>query len=261
MGSNDTTERRQLIKLEIMSIINASPEAMHSIGGLFDRLRDKVTHQEVERAITCLLANNHIKKLGAHVFGFGNGEQIKPFNMDKYDPFALDKPTAQPQFEVPPKRGPKPKPQQKKTMQEWSGGTKQPEPEKPAATESEQPAKIDNSFLNSFQQVILPLTSLVDEANDRLQQIEKDLRECHLFIQEQQLAPCPKCHETQWTRLINIDTPERDTHMHGLAICCFNCGIQTRPDYWFISDPATAFSALYDTYEKWGSKPSKGEAA
>lgn len=82
-------QRYQLIKDEIMHTIHASPEAMHSIKGLHEGLKDKVIRTEIERAVACLLARQHIKKMGAHVFGLGNLDGIKPYPLNEYRHDAL----------------------------------------------------------------------------------------------------------------------------------------------------------------------------
>jgi hypothetical protein len=137
-------ERYQLVKDEIMHTINQSPEAMHSIGGLSERLKDRVTRTEIERAVACLLARQHIKKLGAYVFGLGTGEGITPYPLDNYNPDALpatnkpDQSNKQRIAEAERKR--QEQAGQKKTFQNWAGGEKTPA-DKPAvpAVQTTQP--------------------------------------------------------------------------------------------------------------------------
>lgn len=180
-------KRIHQIKQEIIASINASPEALHSVGGLTDRFDGKITRPEIERAVACLLAGQHIKKLGAHVFGFGNGGDIKPFDMTGYDPLALKPPVVT-------------KPAQKKTMQQWSGGDKNVAntPPKPAAVKPTLPAsKADTvqsdivSLANKLKQthitivdlelklqVLTKLSTLLDNSiGDVLAEIKTDLEE------------------------------------------------------------------------------------
>lgn len=121
-------QRYQLIKDEIMYLISLSPEAMHSIGGLHDRLKDKVTRVEIDRAVACLLSRQHIKKLGAYVFGLGTGDGITPYPLDDYQADALtasNQPAASNKHKI---AAAEQKRQQqignKKTLQAGSGGEK-----------------------------------------------------------------------------------------------------------------------------------------
>lgn len=117
-------QRNQLIKDEIMFLIGVSPEAMHSVGGLHDRLKDRVERREIERAVACLLGRQHIKKLGKYVFGLGTNEGITPYELKGYQPNALplmvktEKSPKQQIAEAENKR--KQQSNGKKTMQEWS---------------------------------------------------------------------------------------------------------------------------------------------
>ena len=120
--------RYELIKDEIMYIISLSPEAMHSIGGMHERLKDKVLRTEIERSVACLLARQHIKKLGAYVFGLGTKEGIKPYPLDDYNPGALqaaDKPqTSNKQKIADAEKKRREQSAGKKTMQDWHNGSK-----------------------------------------------------------------------------------------------------------------------------------------
>lgn len=156
-------DRYQRVKDEIMYLINLSPEAMHSIGGMHERLKDKVTRTEIERAVACLLARQHIKKLGAYVFGFGTGEDIKPYDLTDHDPNALpvieqpDKSNKQKIAEAEQRR------QQsagKKTLQDWSTGNNKQEKQTVKAEDTPKPPSEEASNINYA----------LDQLRDRLSQ-------------------------------------------------------------------------------------------
>lgn len=121
-------QRYQQVKDELMYIISLSPQAMHSASGMHDRLKDKVTRTEIERGVACLLSRQHIKKLGAHVFGIGTGEGIKPYSLENHDPDALksvDKPQTSNKDKIRHGEQKLAAGSKKKSLKDWAGGEKQ----------------------------------------------------------------------------------------------------------------------------------------
>lgn len=149
-------DRYQLVKDEIMHIMKCTPAANYSVSSLHDRLKNKVTRTEIDRAVACLLSRQHITRVKRHTYGLG---ETKPYDLSEYDEKALPDMTSpamsnkQRIAEAEKKREQQ---QQSKSFKHWSGGDKS-----DTATEHEQAVLRDKALAEAvlpvFAEIFTPI--------------------------------------------------------------------------------------------------------
>lgn len=77
------------------------------------------------------------------------------------------------------------------------------------------------------------------------------------FMRDNKIKQCPICGVGDYVQLTHWQpiNPEHDDN--AIIIQCDDCGIQTKPQYWFINNPDSALPALFDAYKCWNNRPSE----
>jgi transcription elongation factor Elf1 len=115
--------------------------------------------------------------------------------------------------------------------------------------------------MNIFQPLIDHADAVTREANT----LHQAVKDCHDLMELTELVPCPACSRIGGhgdPRLVSVPPTIDAPNCHGLAVRCGECGIQTAPHYWHITEPeASPYSALYDAYDAWGFSQTAKERA
>ncbi len=115
--------------------------------------------------------------------------------------------------------------------------------------------------MSIFQPLIDQADAITREAN----KLHDAVKDCHDLIEQTELVPCPACSRIGNhgdPQLVSVPATIEAPNAHGLAVRCCQCGIQTAPEYWHLTDPETSpYSALYAAYDAWGfAQPEKEQA-
>lgn len=114
--------------------------------------------------------------------------------------------------------------------------------------------------MNIFQPLIDKYNAVTRQANN----LHDAVKECHDLIEQAELHPCPACSRIGSNgapKLVDVPATIDAPTAYGLAVRCSECGFQTSPQYWHLTEPeSSAFSALYDAYNTWGFTEKKQQA-
>lgn len=113
--------------------------------------------------------------------------------------------------------------------------------------------------------VLQPLLDKTVEVTAQLESLHKVISGCQSFVESTQLLPCPSCARDSKNgepKLIAVPATINAPNAHGVAVACNQCGLQTAPEYWHLTEPDTScYAAIYDVYEAWGFTDKTDKAA
>lgn len=158
-------ERYQLVKDEIMHTMHQSPAANYSVSSLHERLKDKVTRTEIERAVACLLSRQHIRRVKRRLYSIAHDPEGKAYDLSNYSQEALlpiHKPAqSNKQRIAEAERKRQEQAGQKKTFQNWAGGDKN-----KADSEHEERVKKDKELADAVVPLVADILTPIAKSTD-----------------------------------------------------------------------------------------------
>lgn len=101
----------------------------------------------------------------------------------------------------------------------------------------------------------------IQQAEQALASLRKDFNECLNLMASESLDPCPKCKQHDNVHVVYINHQTTLPTLHGLAVECRHCNIQSKTEYWCETSTETSINALFNAYQKWGSRKIEGSMA
>lgn len=105
-------------------------------------------------------------------------------------------------------------------------------------------------------QPLVDKAELVEQSHRALQDI---LDQCDHFLRTEVVKPCPCCGRGNLVKVTPWTPPNPEHDDTAIVIQCDNCAIQTKPQYWFVSTPESALTALQAAYQHWNTRPLEKE--
>lgn len=78
------------------------------------------------------------------------------------------------------------------------------------------------------------------------------ISDCRNLMSDCTPRQCSNCKQHSSVEAMSVPPTINAPQAHGIVIRCPECGLQTTPQYWHVSEPSSAYAALYDAYEQWG---------
>lgn len=96
-----------------------------------------------------------------------------------------------------------------------------------------------------------PLIAVRSELETKASSLTRIIEQCNDIIRSNPLMHCPSCCQVDKVKLTAIRPMPESNEDESINIECGRCSIQTKPAYWFVSDPESIIKALLWTIEKW----------
>lgn len=102
---------------------------------------------------------------------------------------------------------------------------------------------------------VQPLVLKFEIDTQNLQHVQNVIDQCNQLIADTELKPCPSCGGSQHVKLAPWTHPNPEHDDTAIVIQCDYCDLQTKPQYWFISSPESAVTALQAAFGCWNTRP------